>query len=498
MRSVLDEDLDDDPFRYAPEELRAQLEELESLMVERARVDPAAFCAYVLRDDSGGIVQNQPMHEEWHRLISENDRVLIWAHVESAKTTSITIGRALFEIGRNPNIRIAILSNTDGQAHLICNTIRRIIESSPEYRRVFPHVVPDKQAGWSGRRLFVQRSSSAKDPTVRSVGVHGNILGARIDYLIVDDILDYENTLSAQQRGNLAAWFKSTIQGRLTKKAKIVVVGTAWHKDDLLHNWAKLRNWLAVRYPVISDDGVLTWPERWPAERIALATEELGPTEANRQLRCLSRSDDDSRFKEEWITRCLARGDGLPVTTALAFVPQGCRVFTGVDLGVKQNKNSDLTVLFTIIVYPDDSREVLEISSGRWKGPDIVKRIFDAHKRFHSIVMVESNAAQQFILDFAHDKKAFPVVPFNTGKNKMNPEFGIESLATELGIGKWIIPSRGGLPANPEILAWVSDMLFYDPSAHTGDRLMASWIAREAARSKVKRGRVGMVHSMSR
>ena len=29
---------------------------------------------------------------------------------------------------------------------------------------------------------------------------------------------------------------------------------------------------------------------------------------------------------------------------------------------------------------------------------------------------------------------------------------------------------------------WVDEILYYDPVSHTGDRLMASWIAREGAR----------------
>ena len=37
-------------------------------------------------------------------------------------------------------------------------------------------------------------------------------------------------------------------------------------------------------------------------------------------------------------------------------------------------------------------------------------------------------------------------------------------------------------PLPSEVLAWIQEMLYYDPEAHTGDRLMASWFAREAAR----------------
>jgi hypothetical protein len=134
---------------------------------------------------------------------------------------------------------------------------------------------------------------------------------------------------------------------------------------------------------------------------------------------------------------------------------------------------------------------VLCIESGRWAGPEIVERIIDTHKRFHSIVVVESNATQEFILQFTRKMSAVPVKPYYTGaKVFRDPHFGIESLATELANEKWIIPSRDGR-AHPEIEAWVSELLFYDPRAHPGDRLMASWFAREGARMSMPKAQFG-------
>ncbi len=70
---------------------------------------------------------------------------------------------------------------------------------------------------------------------------------------------------------------------------------------------------------------------------------------------------------------------------------------------------------------------------------------------------------------------------FTTGKNKAHPEFGVESLATELANNKWLIPNKGGV-LHKELADWVAELLFYDPREHTGDRVMASWFAREGAR----------------
>jgi len=496
-KSLTDDDLE--LLDSAPNEVLDTLEELEEALVARARVDPAAFNAYVLRDEeTGEPIFVQPMQQEWQDLVTANKRVLIWSHIESGKTSSLSIGRVLYELSRNPNLRVAIISNTDAQGQKICTTIARYIEQSPELHRVAPHLKRDPTRTWTGHEIFVVRDSNAKDPSVRTLGVHGNILSARVDLLIIDDILDYENTLTANQRNTLYNWFRSTVEGRLTRNARVLCVGTAWHKDDIMHRWAARPEWVAVRYSVI-EDGVITWPDRWPLERIEQAKSILGPVEFARSLLCLARTDDESRFKEAWIQTCLDLGEGRPRTHALDFVPPGFRVYTGVDLGVRDRDGSDLTVLFTILVHPENElREVLEIQSGRWNGPDIVDRIHDVHRRYHSIVMVESNAAQQFILDFSKDRSAVPVIPFNTGANKNNPEFGLESLATEMSLQKWLIPARGGVAVDPEIVKWITEMLYYDPKAHTGDRLMASWFAREAARVKKPVGRFGRLSLVNR
>lgn len=306
-------------------------------------------------------------------------------------TQQLAIARVLWELGHNPNIRVVIISNTSGQATKTTMTIAKYIERSPEYHRVFPGVRRDKTMPWNQGALYIERDTKAKDPSVQVCGVHSNILGSRIDLLIIDDILDYELSVSPHQREGLRSWFKATMEGRMTRKGRMICVGTAWNKDDLMHEFAARSDWYAVRYSVLNDDGTATWPDRWPAERIAEKRISLGPVEYNRQLLCVARSDEESRFKREWVDKCLELGDGRKPTHALESVPGGYQTITGVDLSVG-GKGGDLTCLFTIIIHPDETREVLEVQSGRWGGPEIVNRIIDTHYRFHSIVIVENNA----------------------------------------------------------------------------------------------------------
>lgn len=455
-----------------------------------ARSDPNAFITYTMRDEETGLpVTQSTWHLQWQALMSKYRRMLLWSHVESGKTSQVA-RRGVFELGKNPQLRVVVLSNTGDQANRVSRMMGRDIESSDEVHRVFPNLRRDPTLPWTQHQMFVRRPHRAKDPSIRSIGVHGNILGGRIDLLIVDDILDYENTRTPGQRNDLEAWFRSTIEGRLARNARIWWIGNAWHIDDLMHRLAKHPSWSAFRYPVVTPAGKSIWPERWPQDRVDAKRIELGPVEFARQMMCLARSDEDARFKELWIELCKKQGEGIPPTHSIASVPAGCRTYTGVDLGIRttaRRGQPDLTALFTICVHPTGMREVLDCMAGRWAGPEILERIEAVHRRYHSIVYVENNAAQDFILQFSRAQNAVPVKAFNTGTNKYHPEFGIEGMAAEMANGKWIIPCKGGIPVTLELQAWVNELLYYDPTAHAGDRLMASWFASMGARLGVER-----------
>ena len=138
-----------------------------------------------------------------------------------------------------------------------------------------------------------------------------------------------------------------------------------------------------------------------------------------------------------------------------------------------------MTVIFTIALDERRRKVVMEIQAGRWPAPEIVLRIHNVIHRYNSQVFVEDNQAQAFIAQWA-GQDGMPVRGFTTtGQNKYNEHFGIESLAVELRNGGWIIPSDAG----QEVETWIHEMLFYSPDSHTGDRLMAAWLARECSRS---------------
>ena len=465
--------------------------------VTMCRNDSAAFAAYVLRNEENGEpIRMTKMHYEWHDIIAAYDRMVLWCFVDAGKTQQISIAYVIWYLGTNPNARVLIFSGTDDIAKKIAKSIADYIEKSPQVREVFPNLLPDFKRGWSSSSgLFVQRSLNvkAKDPSVRTAGYSTNFQGARADLVIFDDFLTYENTATAATRAASSKRARAKVIGRLSRKAKVLVIGNAWFPDDMMHDLAKV--WPAFRYGVENDNG-LTWPEHWDAERIAQARIDLGELEATRQLDSISREAFDAKFKQDYIVTALQRGDGRKPSHALEFVPRGYSIYTGVDLAVgdefkARNKPGDKTSLVTIAVHPNEDREVLNVEqSSHWGGPEIVDAIIDVHSRYGGIFIVESNAAQRFILQFTRHRSAVPVVPFNTGKNKSDPRFGIETLTVEMANAKWIFPNIGGATTSG-IAALVRALAQYRPGEHTHDALMAMWFAREGARQSTNKPKAG-------
>lgn len=480
----------------AEHHVQAQRSYLSARLAARAvaRADPATFAGMVLRDEqTNKRIELAPVHVRWHDLWSEHDRTVFWAHYEAGKTQQ-AIARVLWELGHNPNLRVAIVSKTARQAQKIMRALSQYVLKSADLREVFPELRPAKDLPWNTEQISVERDTISKDPSVQAMGImKGNVMGSRIDLAIIDDALDLENTSSDDKRNATVAWIRAQLFTRMTDGSKMWFIGNAWHPKDAMHQFSREPRFAGFRFPVSETveggETVYSWPDRWSPERIQRELETLGPLEGPRQLFCKAYDDSTARFRQEWLDVCLANGAGYRMVRNVGVLPDGYAIFTGVDLSMGENpERGDLTTFVTIMLHPDGKRQLLNIESGRWQADEILRRVDQHAVRYPGIIIVENNHAQQFIVQLAKKGTRATVKAFRTGKNKADPLFGVESMAAEMQAGKWIIPSRGGKPLGAEVDAWLQDMLYYDPRSHTGDRLMGSWFAREGA-SALERSR---------
>ncbi len=506
--------------RRRDEAKRAQLEAqaaervavARELKRRKAQTNAGHFAEYAfVSEKTGAHLVNADFHWEWHAFLDANRWAVLFAPVEHAKSTQVGLVRMLHEIGKNPNGRFAIIGDSEDAAAKILGVIAQSIEENAEVREVFPHLRRSsrKRDPWHKTAITVERDLPLRDPTLRAYGRGSPILGSRLDGVIIDDILNLENTATDEQIEKTIAWLESTVLTRLTDGAFCWFIGTPWHVVDALHEFAKRPGFASRRYSAVlnpdapQSEWIPLWPEQFSRARlIAIAAITLAINFARAYL-CLVRSDAESRFKAEWIERAKQLGRGRTVIDRAPIGVAGARLpcLTGVDLGVttkaKAKKNSGLTVLFTIALDERQRRLLCKIEAGRWTSPEILSRLSRAQQAYNSIVMVEDNGAQMFIVQWAQ-AAGVPVTSMTTGANKVDEAFGVESLAVEFRSGLWIIPSGAeGSQLDPEIEAWIREMLFYRPEAHTGDRLMASWFATSAARA-LGRGRTGQAATQER
>ncbi|MCK5601162.1 hypothetical protein KAR91_04780 [Candidatus Pacearchaeota archaeon] len=244
-----------------------KLKEIESgllgmrkgLLEEEAReFSPKGFTAWYER--LLGNVLPQYSLDDWIIPIFEAKKIdkgtEIFAWRGSWKTTTISIAFGTFFIGHNPERANLIISSSGANADLITQAIKSIIESSSAWKAVFPNIVPDKGKGWGAEGYEVMRNdieyskwvdlnTHRKDPTCLGLGIGSKtLIGKHPDgLLLLDDILDEDNTVSVRQMSAIATKVTGTILPFIVEDEtkpvgeKVVtwpiVIGTPWQEDDV-------------------------------------------------------------------------------------------------------------------------------------------------------------------------------------------------------------------------------------------------------------------------
>jgi hypothetical protein len=524
--------------------------------VEAARRSAPDFLEFVMREQT----TKRPIRCAPHQrvgldfMLAHRENVTMWPAGSSKTFCMATM--TLFLLGQDVTTRGAVVSATQGQAMKILRVVRDYVATSSELRLVYPHLRPSTRKGdpWRDDAITVDRPPGIPDPSLCAVGIDGGLPGARLNWVVVDDILTRENTATKDQRAKVLQFLDSTVISRLDPVGgRFLVNNTAWHPEDLVHvleksGWASLRMtitgdvsvqdsakriraglapWdhelLRPKY-VAGDDYALRlvrpgvddrlndvplWPERFfylpwelpdntqlpPAtswdEAVGRARADIEDKRArhvvagefNRLYMNNCRDDQTAACKAEWVERCKANAREAGFFEMVSRYEGPNPTFTGVDLAVSPGEEHDDTSFFTFEILPDRRRRVLDVETGQWDGPTIVRKLIAKQRAYNSIVRVENNQAQDFIRQFALQLDAsLPVKPHCTGRTKAHPEYGVPGGFAEMSNGAWLIPNDRNGRCHPMVQKWVDGCLYFAPAKHTDDSVMAWYFAREQAK----------------
>lgn len=235
------------------------------LMIQRARsrgvVTPevvAAFAMLHMETDDGLPITPAPHHWLWLQLICDPAvrRLLIVATPESAKTTWM-LAYAACLIGFHPEWPGIIAAVSGPVAEKRSEALRNLVMSA-EFALTFPTVRPAEGMGWRVHEWSVAEEgrphAGRLHPTVSAYGTGGSVTGSRAQWLIADDILDYDNTRTQHQRNLVDTWLHTSLLSRVNARTGTVrMISNAWHHDDAVARLRRSEGWVVCHMPLLSE-----------------------------------------------------------------------------------------------------------------------------------------------------------------------------------------------------------------------------------------------------
>lgn len=148
-------------------------------------------------------------HEEMLDFFMNTQHGLLLCPRGSGKS-KIAQGYVAWLALHNPDMRIIIISDSDGKATLFLNTIKNVLEYSPIIKEYYSDV---RGEVWTEHAITIKgRTFIQTEPTVMSVGSgSGRVTGLHADLILMDDIESFDSARSQIKRDRLQDWYKTTL-----------------------------------------------------------------------------------------------------------------------------------------------------------------------------------------------------------------------------------------------------------------------------------------------
>ena len=212
----------------------------------KARVDPVAFIELVAREEHTRARVKLPPHlRVLVEFLAAHSRAVVRIFVGGGKTwTAAHLG--LFLLGGDPAGRGANVGASAEGASQALALMREMVADEggdfPELHVVFPELRPTERDGepWGQKRITVRRPPGIRDPSWIAVGFGAALPGKRLKWIFGDDMLDEDNTASAEARNKFGRLFAMKVLTRLDVRAsRIALLNTPWDGDDQTYRLEK-------------------------------------------------------------------------------------------------------------------------------------------------------------------------------------------------------------------------------------------------------------------
>jgi hypothetical protein len=224
---------------------------------------------------------------------AENKDIVIEAFRGSTKSTTMQAFLA-FRIGKEPHKTNLVISAGGDDAKQIARAVAHIIEYSPAWKAIYPHVVPDQppKGKWGdegGYTVWDKRVDydkwkgmiSAREgriPTIIGVGYESTYLPGPhpTGVLLIDDYHSEKNTRTEREARKAIDIHKGTIIPMIDQPdVWYILIGTPWNFKDVISTSKNKKHVKHIYTPLGPDDNSI-WPEIWTPDFIEKQRERVG------------------------------------------------------------------------------------------------------------------------------------------------------------------------------------------------------------------------------
>jgi len=473
-----------------------------------------------------------------------SNRVLINIPPNHAKSITITVDYVTWQVCRNPNFRVLIVSQTQQLAADFLYAIKQRL-THPMYEALQTAYAAgvgfnSKSASWQATRVTFGdelRESSEKDPNIEAVGIGGQIYGKRADMIIVDDAVTLKNANEFEKQ---IRWLTQDVRSRLNPTGKLIVIGTRVASVDLYRELRQedrypggLVPWKYLAMPALleADEDPDKWVTLWPASDMPFdgqteseKTEEgLYPRWSGRNLYNERQAMDASTwalvYQQQDVSENAAfdpvcvRGsiDGMRKSGRLEpghpGHPKDLSGFTFI-CGMDPAIVGDTAAICYAIDRATSKRYIVDALKITRPSPQQIRDIILNWTSLYSPSewIIEKNAFQAFLTQDEGIRQHLAtrgvlLKEHHTGSNKWDSGFGVASMATLFGTkqhdGKHHRDNLIHLPSDQteNVKALIEQLITWTPTTKgKTDMVMALWFCEIRAREMLNYGQYATHH----
>lgn len=373
---------------------------LDEIAKERARRSLLDFTTYTFSDYVKA-AHNILIVEYIHKWISGKiGNLMIFAPPRHGKSELVSRRLPPYLLAKFPGCKVLTTSHKHTMAAKNSRAARSIINSY-KYRDLFPDVFLEE-------RKAVEEWQVSNGGSYVCAGVDAGIQGEGFHFGIVDDPIKGRKAAESKTvRDSIWDWYRSDFYSRREKGAKILLINTRWHEDDLSGRLLEQMKedpkhadkWSVLSLPAISS-GVKDDPLRrkkgealWPGEFSKMELAKIKQTSGEYNWASMYQQTPvpagGEKINREWFN-------------IIDRAPEGLRWYRYWDLAVSEKQTADYVA--SIAMARDDFGNLYlrDMIRGQWSWPKTRKNMLNTCKiedDYVEMIGIEEAGQQRGFID---------------------------------------------------------------------------------------------------